>query len=140
MRERRPRAASLGTNAAREGGMQGGFGSEANPPCVCFSGERAQTGSCGSRRGHAGPAQTRTARCPGPFGVASRRLLSYAAKSAFIFFSAFASIWRMRSAETPYSSASSCRVTLLSGSSQRRLTMSRERASRRAKPSRSRSS
>src|SRR3546814_13012638 len=53
-----------------------------------------------------------------------------AANSAFIFFSAFASTWRMRSAETPYSSASSCKVTLLSSSSQRRLTMSRERSSR----------
>jgi hypothetical protein len=54
---------------------------------------------------------------------------AYAANGAFIFFSAFASTWRMRSAETPYSSASSCRVILLSASSQRRLMMSRERAS-----------
>ena len=60
--------------------------------------------------------------------------------NAFIFFSAFASTWRMRSAETPYSSASSCKVTLLSASSQRRLMMSRERASSCSRPSRSSSS
>lgn len=63
-----------------------------------------------------------------------------AANSAFIFFSALASIWRIRSAETPYSSARSCSVILLSASSQRRLTMSRERASSLARPARNRSS
>ena len=68
------------------------------------------------------------------------KFAAYAANSAFIFFSALASIWRMRSADTPYSSASSCSVILLSASNQRRLTISRERSSKRAIPSRSRSS
>src|SRR6187402_2700438 len=53
-----------------------------------------------------------------------------AAMATRIFFMAFASIWRMRSAETPYSSARSCSVALLSSASQRRWMMSRERASR----------
>ncbi len=53
------------------------------------------------------------------------------------FFSALASIWRMRSADTPYSSASSCSVRLRLRASQRRLTMSRERASSVPRPSRS---
>src|SRR3546814_9411397 len=61
-------------------------------------------------------------------GIA-RKARSYAAKRAFIFLRALASTWRMRSALTPYSSASSCSVTLFSSSSQRRRTMSRERAS-----------
>src|SRR5690606_24962130 len=60
-----------------------------------------------------------------------------AANSARIFFRAFASIWRIRSADTPYSSASSCRVTLPSLPSQRRATMSRERSSSCDMPSRS---
>ena len=62
-----------------------------------------------------------------------------AANSARIFFSALASIWRMRSADTPYSSASSCSVAFGSPR-KRRLRMSRERASRSDRPSRSSSS
>lgn len=41
------------------------------------------------------------------------------ASASFSFFMAFFSIWRIRSAETPYSSARSCSV-VLSSSSQRR--------------------
>ena len=81
--------------------------------------------------------QTQTARFPGPSFLHGPCRRCQAANSAFIFFSALASTWRMRSAETPYSSASSCSVTLLSSSSQRRLMMSRERASSSARPSRS---
>lgn len=56
--------------------------------------------------------------------------LPQAANKPRIFFIALASTWRMRSAETPYSSARSCNVALLSLSSQRRWMMSRERLSR----------
>lgn len=77
---------------------------------------------------------------PGPLDCLAKTSVHYAANSAFIFFSAFASTWRMRSAETPYSSASSCRVTLLSSSSQRRWMMSRERGSSCSRPSRRNSS
>ena len=62
-----------------------------------------------------------------------------AANSARIFFSALASTWRMRSALTPYSSASSCSVAFGSPR-KRRFRMSRERASRPDRPSRSSSS
>lgn len=47
-----------------------------------------------------------------------------------IFFMAFFSSWRTRSAETPYRSASSCSVLLLSSSSQRARMMSWLRSSR----------
>src|SRR3990167_705517 len=47
-----------------------------------------------------------------------------ATNNARIFFSALASIWRTRSAETPYSSASSCKVALGSPR-KRRFRMSR---------------
>jgi len=67
--------------------------------------------------------------------IARCRQQPYAANNAFIFFSAFASSWRMRSAETPYSSASSCSVAFGSPR-KRRLRISRERASRSARPSR----
>ncbi len=56
---------------------------------------------------------------------------THAANKPRIFFIAFASTWRIRSAETPYSSARSCNVALLSSFNQRRWMMSRERLSRR---------
>ena len=49
-----------------------------------------------------------------------------------IFCIALASIWRMRSADTPYSAASSCRVAASPSVSQRRWTM--VRLARRAWP------
>src|SRR6266699_3834294 len=56
-----------------------------------------------------------------------------AAIAPFIFASAFASIWRMRSAETLNSSASSCSVAGSFSRSQRASTMRRLRASRLAR-------
>src|SRR5204862_6545664 len=61
-----------------------------------------------------------------------------AATSARSLPSALDSIWRMRSAETPYWAASWCRVAL-SSDIQRFSTMSRLRASRRLSAPRSRS-
>src|SRR5690606_94528 len=66
---------------------------------------------------------------PGDAGLFHDHPQSFQAASMFCsFFMPLLSIWRMRSAETPYSSASSCSVALGS-TSQRRSRMSRLRAS-----------
>jgi protoheme IX farnesyltransferase len=66
------------------------------------------------------------------FVLAGDAGVAYAASLPFIFCMALTSIWRIRSAETPYSAASSCRVAASSPSatSQRRCTMVRLRSSR----------